>query len=73
VNDAIDYATLKTGVTDDRLNLVEIVEGLKAGDRIITGNVGNVGRGMRVSIVGGEGGRRGGTSGGRNGRPSGTR
>ena len=59
VNDAIEYATLRTGVTDDRLGLVEVVEGLKAGDRIITGNVGNVGRGMRVSIAGGEGGRRG--------------
>jgi RND family efflux transporter MFP subunit len=61
VNDAIEYAALKTGVTDDRLGLVEVLEGLKAGDRIITGNVGNVGRGMRVSIAGGpdNGGRRG--------------
>jgi RND family efflux transporter MFP subunit len=71
VNDAIEYATLKTGVTDDRLGLVEVLEGLKAGDRIITGNVGNVGRGMRVSIAGGTDatGRRGA---GR-GAPSGTR
>jgi RND family efflux transporter MFP subunit len=70
-NDAIEYATLKTGVSDDRLGLVEVVEGLKAGDRIITGNVGNVARGMRVSIVGGEGGgRRGANGGGRSGRAS---
>lgn len=67
VNDAIEYAALKLGVTDERLGLVEIVEGLKAGDRIITGNVGNVGRGMRVSVVGGEGGRRGAGGGGRTG------
>ena len=86
VNDAIEYASLKTGVTDDRLGLVEVLEGLKAGDRIITGNVGNVGRGMRVSIAGGgENGRRGvggGANGGRrgagagrseNGRASGSR
>jgi RND family efflux transporter MFP subunit len=61
VNDAIEFATLKLGVTDDRLGLVEVIDGLKAGDRIITGNVGNVGRGMRVSIAGGpdNGGRRG--------------
>ncbi len=61
VNDAIEYATLKLGVTDERLGLVEILDGLKAGDRIITGNVGNVGRGMKVSIAGGpdNGGRRG--------------
>ena len=66
VNDAIEYATLKLGVTDDRLGLVEILEGLKAGDRIIVGNVGNVGRGMKVSIAGGpdNGGRRGITGGG---------
>jgi membrane fusion protein, multidrug efflux system len=76
VNDAIEYATLRTGVTDDRLGLVEVVEGLKAGDRIITGNVGNVGRGMKVSIAGGsETGRRGsGRQGqGGNGRPTGSR
>jgi membrane fusion protein, multidrug efflux system len=68
VNDAIEFATLKVGVTDDRLGLVEVIEGLKAGDRIITGNVGNVGRGMKVSIAGGpdNGGRRG-VSGGNGG------
>jgi RND family efflux transporter MFP subunit len=59
VNDLIEYAPVTTGVTDERVGLVEVVSGLKAGDRIITGNVGNVGRGMRVSIIGGEGGRRG--------------
>ena len=81
VNDAIEYANLKVGVTDDRLGLVEVLEGLKAGDRIITGNVGNVGRGMRVSIAGGGENRRGaGGTGGRgsaagreNGRASGSR
>lgn len=68
VNDAIEFATLQLGVTDDRLGLVEVIDGLKAGDRIITGNVGNVGRGMKVSIAGGpdNGGRRG-VSGGNNG------
>ncbi|MEO5568472.1 MAG: efflux RND transporter periplasmic adaptor subunit [Gemmatimonadaceae bacterium] len=70
VNDAIEHATLRTGVTDDRLGLVEVLEGLQAGDRIITGNVGNVGRGMRVSIAGGADGRRG-AAGGR-GRAAGT-
>jgi RND family efflux transporter MFP subunit len=71
VNDLIEYATVKTGITDDRLGLVEIVDGLAAGDRIIVGNVGNVGRGMRVSIAGGaeSGGRRG-AGGARNGRAS---
>jgi RND family efflux transporter MFP subunit len=75
VNDAIEFATLKTGVTDERLGLVEILEGLKAGDRIITGNVGNVGRGMKVSIAGSgpdNGGRRG-ITGGNGGNGSGRR
>ena len=70
VNDAIEFATLRTGVTDERLGLVEVLEGLKAGDRIIVGNVGNVGRGMRVQIAGGPDatGRRGaGGGGGRRG------
>jgi membrane fusion protein, multidrug efflux system len=69
VNDAIEFAQLKTGVTDERLGLVEIVEGLKAGDRIITGNVGNVGRGMRVSIAAAPDARRSGAAGGRRGSP----
>jgi RND family efflux transporter MFP subunit len=75
VNDAIEFATLKTGVTDERLGLVEILEGLKAGDRIITGNVGNVGRGMKVSIAGSgpdNGGSRG-ITGGNGGNGSGRR
>jgi RND family efflux transporter MFP subunit len=65
VNDAIEYATLKLGITDDRLGLVEVIDGLRPGDRIITGNVGNVGRGMKISIAGGpdNGGRRGITGG----------
>lgn len=71
-NDAIEHATLRTGVTDDRLGLVEILEGLQAGDRIITGNVGNVGRGMRVSIAGGADGRRGAGGAGGRGRATGT-
>ena len=33
---------------------VEIIDGLKAGDRIVVGNVGTLGRGMKVQIVGGE-------------------
>lgn len=72
VNDAVEHATLRTGVTDDRLGLVEVLEGLQAGDRIITGNVGNVGRGMRVSIAGGADGRRGAGGAGGRGRATGT-
>lgn len=71
-NDAIEHAALRTGATDERLGLVEVLDGLQAGDRIITGNVGNVGRGMRVSIAGGADGRRGAGGAGGRGRATGT-
>ena len=41
-----------------------IVEGLQAGDRIVSGNVGVIGRGMQVNIAGGADSARGGRSGG---------
>jgi RND family efflux transporter MFP subunit len=65
--DLIELASVKTGVIDERQNLVEITDGLKAGDRIITGNVGNLGRGMKVSIIGSEGRRGQGATGTGNG------
>lgn len=65
VNKTIDVATIRTGVVDDQRGMVEVIEGLKAGERIVSGNVGNLGRGMLVSIAGEETGGRGGRSGGR--------
>lgn len=64
---AIDLAPVRTGVVDEHLGVVEVVEGLKAGDRIISGNVGSLGRGMQVIIAGEDTARRG-VSGGRGGR-----
>lgn len=69
VDDVVQIASVRTGTVDERANRVEITEGLEPGDRIITGNVGNIGRGMRVTIAGtGEGGR-GGSGRGRSGTP----
>ena len=53
----IDGATLarvnvRTGVVDDLKGIVQVVEGLSAGDRVIVGNVGAVGTGARVQILG---------------------
>jgi membrane fusion protein (multidrug efflux system) len=60
---AIDIATVSLGVTDDRLNVTEVLSGLAEGDRVVVGNVGTIGRGMQVTILGDEnprgGGRRG--------------
>ena len=38
---------------DESQAIAEIVEGLKPGDRIIVGNVGTLGAGMKVTIAGG--------------------
>jgi RND family efflux transporter MFP subunit len=50
----LDTAPVQIGFNDEATGQVEIVEGLKAGDRIVIGNVGTLGRGMKVQIVGGE-------------------
>jgi len=74
---AIDIAPVQLGVVDERAGKAEVLSGLSDGDRVIIGNVGVLGRGMQVSILGAEdrGGRggsrrggRGGAAGGRGGR-----
>lgn len=54
----LDQVDVRIGFNDEAAGQVEIVEGLKAGDRIVVGNVGTLGRGMKVQIVGGETQRR---------------
>jgi membrane fusion protein, multidrug efflux system len=71
VGKSIDVTSVKTGVTDERLGLVQIASGLEAGDRVVTGNVGNLGRGMQVNIAGGDSTRGGGR--GLGGRSNGTK
>lgn len=56
----IDVANVRLGVVDERAAIAEVVEGLEAGDRVVVGNVGALGRGMSVSIIGGERSARGG-------------
>jgi RND family efflux transporter MFP subunit len=56
-NDALERAAVGVGIVDEAQAIAEIVEGLKPGDRIIVGNVGTLGAGMKVTIAGGgEGG-----------------
>jgi RND family efflux transporter MFP subunit len=50
----LEQAPVVIGYNDESTGQVEIIEGLNAGDRIIIGNVGTLGRGMKVQIVGGE-------------------
>jgi RND family efflux transporter MFP subunit len=51
---AIDVASVQLGVVDARAGIAEVREGLAEGDRVITGNVGALGRGMQVIIAGEE-------------------
>ena len=57
---ALEKTTVRLGYADDVSGVVEVLDGLKVGDRIVVGNVGTLGAGMKVQIVGGEnkGGRR---------------
>lgn len=50
----INVAPVQLGATDDRLGLVQVTDGLQAGDRVVIGNVGTLGRGMQVTIAGQE-------------------
>lgn len=61
----VDVASVQTGTVDERVGMIEVLDGLTDGDRIIVGNVGTLGRGMQVIIAGEEGGQQG----GRQGRP----
>jgi RND family efflux transporter MFP subunit len=50
----LDIVTVRLGVVDDRGGVVEVANGLSAGDRVVVGNVGTLGRGMQVIIAGEE-------------------
>jgi membrane fusion protein (multidrug efflux system) len=55
----LDIAQVTLGAADEERGLVQVSEGLNVGDRVVVGNVGALGRGMRVIIAGEEGGGRG--------------
>ncbi len=51
-DDVVDRVVVTTGVSDPVRGLVEVTDGLAAGDRVVVGNVGAIGVGSRVQIVG---------------------
>jgi membrane fusion protein, multidrug efflux system len=53
VNGTIDIALIQLGATDDAAGLAEVTDGLQLGDQVIVGNVGTLGRGMKVQIISG--------------------
>ena len=54
----VNSAPVQLGVVDERLGLVQITDGVQAGDRVIVGNVGILGRGMQAIVQGEQQGRR---------------
>jgi RND family efflux transporter MFP subunit len=50
---AIENAPIRMGVVDEARGVAQVTEGLAPGDRIVVGNVGVLGSGMKVTIVGG--------------------
>jgi membrane fusion protein, multidrug efflux system len=56
----LNVAPVQVGVVDEQLGLAQITEGLQAGDKVVVGNVGTLGRGMQVTIAGAERSRPGG-------------
>ncbi|HET7456063.1 MAG TPA: efflux RND transporter periplasmic adaptor subunit [Gemmatimonadaceae bacterium] len=55
--EALERAPVRTGVVDEAGGVTQILDGLAAGDRVVVGNVGVLGKGMKVQIVGGDTGR----------------
>ncbi len=66
VSRKLEEATVTLGVRDDRAGVIEVTSGLNAGDVIITGNVGTLGKGMKVDIIVPAARGRGGPAGGAN-------
>lgn len=51
-DDLVERVMVRTGVSDPERGLVEVLDGLAAGDRVVVGNVGAIGVGSKVQIVG---------------------
>jgi RND family efflux transporter MFP subunit len=63
VNDKVQRTNITTGVVDEAAGVAEVTDGLQPGDRVIAGNVGTVGDGMKATIVGEGKDQRGGAGG----------
>lgn len=57
----LERVAVRLGVVDEVRGVVQVVEGLAVGDQVVTGNVGMLGAGMQVQLIGGEAGTRGGS------------
>ena len=73
--DEVQHQPVQLGVVDESSGIIQVTEGIQAGDRVIVGNVGAIGRGVKVRIAGSTGdpasprGGGGGRTGGRGAPP----
>ena len=54
-NQQLEPVTVETGVIDLESALTQVTKGLREGDVVVIGNVGTLGRGMKVVLLGNEG------------------
>jgi membrane fusion protein, multidrug efflux system len=54
-NETIEHQPVQLGVVDETSGIVQVTSGLEVGDRVIVGNVGAIGRGVKVRIAGSTG------------------
>jgi membrane fusion protein, multidrug efflux system len=48
---AIEYAPVELGIIDDVTGMAQVTTGLSEGDQIVVGNIGALGRGVKVTIA----------------------
>jgi RND family efflux transporter MFP subunit len=63
----LSVSPVQLGIVDEARGLVEVRDGLSERDEVVVGNVGTLGRGMKVQVIGGE------RSGALGGEPAGQR
>ena len=64
-NETVEHQPVELGIVDEQTGIVQVTSGLEVGDRVIVGNVGAIGRGVKVRIAGSTGDpMRAGSSGG---------
>ncbi|GAC1318615.1 MAG: efflux RND transporter periplasmic adaptor subunit [Chloroflexota bacterium] len=49
---SVEAAPVSPGLTDDERGVTELLSGVSVGDRVVVGNVGTLGRGMQVQVIG---------------------
>jgi RND family efflux transporter MFP subunit len=70
-NETVEHQPIQLGIVDEATGVAQITSGLEVGDRVIVGNVGAIGRGVKVRIAGGRGDPSSGARDGRSGRTGG--